>query len=199
MRLALLLVLVLLSGCKTLPPTAKKCFADERQCMLVEDLKWDVGESGVQIVVPIGFVTDGASVPHEFWSVLSPNDYYTRASFVHDYLYWTQACTKEQADNILLIGMKESEVPLWKRAVVYEGVHKFGQSSWNENEKERATGLPRIIPSEYRGFPSNVSWDQYRLTLKDKGVPLDPPLGPQPYCALGDSGKVPTKPPVVLR
>jgi hypothetical protein len=46
-----------------------------------------------------------------FWSAdLSPNGKYSKAAIVHDYLYWTQGCTREQADNLLDIAMKESNV-----------------------------------------------------------------------------------------
>lgn len=55
--------------------------------MLTEDLHYVLGDSGVVIDVPTSFVTDQASIPREFWSILSPAGRYSRAAVVHGYLY----------------------------------------------------------------------------------------------------------------
>ena len=57
---------------------------------LERDFVYEVGElgSGKKIVVPKGFLTDGASVPRAFWMLLPPWGDYSRASVIHDYLCW---------------------------------------------------------------------------------------------------------------
>ena len=62
----------------------------------------DVGQEHeyAPVRVPIGFVTDFASVPRLFWSLLRPDGLYAYAAVVHDYLYWEQPIAKEKADNI---------------------------------------------------------------------------------------------------
>ena len=169
-----------------------KPFADNRQWLLVEDVRYTVGQTTTTIVVPSGFVTDFASIPQPFWGTgLSPNGTYSKAAIVHDYLYWTQGCTRKQADNILLIAMKESEVDTTTRAAIYEGVRFGGDSAWESNAAERARGLPRIIPDSDLEFGPTILWRDYRALLAQRGV-ADPALELAPaYCAIGDTTDVP--------
>ncbi len=55
---------------------------------LLEDLIWEVDAegSGKVIVVPAGFVTDGASIPRLLWALLPPTGGYLRAACLHDRL-----------------------------------------------------------------------------------------------------------------
>src|SRR4051812_12945885 len=123
-----------------------KPFADNHDWVLFADVRYRIGQSNTVITVPRGFVTDFASIPQGFWSLnLSPNGRYSKAAIVHDFLYWTQACTREQADNLLVIAMKESNVDTATRLAVYEGVRLGGDGAWKKNADERVQGLPRII------------------------------------------------------
>src|ERR1700728_5433719 len=95
-----------------IPAPPLKPFADNQDWMLIDDIIYQVGNSSIKIIVPKGFVTDFASIPQALWSFgLSPNGLYSKAAIIHDYLYWTQLCTRLQSDNILMIAMKESQVP----------------------------------------------------------------------------------------
>ena len=124
-----------------------KPFADNQDWVLFRDLDYHVGESAIIISVPRGFVTDFASIPQAFWSFgLSPNGRYSKAAIVHDYLYWAQGCSRKQADNILLIAMKESDVQSSTRAEIYNGVRLGGEHAWQSNSIEKAKSLPRIVP-----------------------------------------------------
>src|SRR6202012_5481245 len=58
------------------------------------------------ITVPIHFVTDLASIPAIFFQILPPDGPYTFPAIVHDWLYWHQAGTKDEADATLRDGMK---------------------------------------------------------------------------------------------
>ena len=49
--------------------------------------------------MPTGFVTDFASIPPIFYSVLRPDGEYAYAAVIHDYLYWTQTRPREDADE----------------------------------------------------------------------------------------------------
>src|SRR5262245_55189884 len=60
---------------------------------LIKPITWkpNPGQETFQAVtVPVGFVTDFASIPRIFWSALPPDGRYTYPAIVHDYLYWTQ-------------------------------------------------------------------------------------------------------------
>src|SRR5262249_18421752 len=60
--------------------------------------------------VPIGFVTDFASIPRMFWSALRPDGLYAYAAVVHDYLYWEQYLSRETSDQILKLCMQDFNI-----------------------------------------------------------------------------------------
>lgn len=200
-RHTLLVQLALAFGCspassqQPIPPAPLLPFADNKQWVLFDDMKYEVGGSGVVITVPKGFVTDFASIPQAFWSAgLSPNGLYSKAAVVHDYLYWTQTCSRAQADNLLMIAMKESGVSTGTRLLVYEGVRAGGEGAWSANARERASLMPRVVPAERMKFGALVLWPDYRVDLAAAGV-ADPvfPANP-PYCQFGDTQDIPATP-----
>jgi hypothetical protein len=175
-----------------IPPPIVKPFADSRDWMLVESVAYSIGNSGVIVSVPKGFVTDFASIPRPLWSFgLSPHGRFSKAAIVHDYLYWTQDCTREQADNLLLIAMKESEVSRSQQNEIYLGVRAGGETAWESNRRDRAAGLIKIIPADRMNFPYEINWPEYRKQLLDLGVKEPLPTETSAYCTFGDSTAVP--------
>ena len=89
------------------------------------------------IEMPIGFVTDGASIPRFAYSLIgSPwGGRYSPASIIHDYLYFIQKYSRRKSDRIFLDAMKILEVPLWKRQLMYLAVRFFGWKAWNKHRK----------------------------------------------------------------
>ncbi len=154
---------------------------------------WRIGTTDTEIVVQRGFVHDKASIPRSLWSLLPPFGRYTRPAVVHDYLYWTQSCTRLQADNLLMIAMKENGVGGFKRFLIYRGVRMGGQAAWNKNATDRKDGYARFIdPVIFRG---TESWPRIRSRLKQEGyVSLEPVEPDKRYCELGNSKDVPTQP-----
>lgn len=80
------------------------------------------------IVVPKGFVTDGASVPRFFWNVLGPLGPYFDAAVLHDFLYSpiNATHTREQADLIFLEAMQLTGVGWITRNLVFTAVRACG-------------------------------------------------------------------------
>ena len=191
-KLISIAIALVMTGCVTIPPPLLKPFADNHDWMLAEDLIYSIGQSGVSITIPKGFVTDFASIPQPLWSLgLSPYGSYSKAAIIHDYLYWSQDCTKEQADNILLIAMKESGVSSTQKFEIYEGVNLGGNPSWQSNKNERQQQLPRIIPPKYMQFPGDATWNSYRKYLVSKSI-KDPLFHKNSsYCRFGNSKNVP--------
>lgn len=72
--------------------------------------------------VPIGFVTDFASVPR------IPGAYYLagntahKAAVVHDFLCRTKLVSRLMADEVFLEAMKDQQVPAWRRWLMFLGV-----------------------------------------------------------------------------
>jgi Protein of unknown function (DUF1353) len=178
---------------QTPPSPAVRAFGDNKFWITIEDMIYVIGSTNERIVVPKGFVTDFASLPQPLWSLgLSPYGQYSRAAVVHDYLYWSQGCTRAQSDRLLVIAMKESNVSGFDETLVYQGVDKGGAGPWNANAAERNAGLPRIVPESYlRPADPNVNWPAYREMLVNQGV-KDPPFEQNPtYCEYGNTTAVP--------
>lgn len=192
-RALIVVTACLLSAPQTPPSPTVRAFGDNKFWVTVEDMQYVIGSTTDRIVVPKGFVTDFASIPVGLWSLgLSPHGQYSRAAVIHDYLYWTQGCRRDQADRLMLIAMKESGVDNLDEFLVYQGVNVGGQGAWDDNARERQAGLPRIIPAEHlRPADPNMTWPDYRAVLVGKQV-RDPPLESSPsYCKYGDTTTVP--------
>jgi hypothetical protein len=106
---------------------------DSRQWRLATKFRY-VGSKIID--VPVGFITDGASVPRVFWSLFSPTGSYLKAAVIHDYLYVNQLFSRETTDLIFLEAMKESGVGFFTRLAVYRAVKFGGWVAWKKNKQK---------------------------------------------------------------
>ncbi len=92
---------------------------------------------GIIHIVPINFITDGASIPKLFWSIIgSPfTGLYKKPSLIHDELYSSQKFKRKYADRVFYDGMKDKGVSFWKRKVMYFAVRSCGWKPWNRHKK----------------------------------------------------------------
>lgn len=163
--------------------------------ILLKDAVWEIGNTGVTITVPAGFMTDLASSPRIAWPFgLSPTETYTGAAIIHDYLYWTGICSRPQSDNLFLIAMKESKVPQAQMLAAYKAVDLLGQSAWQENENQRKAGLVKVVPAEWRDQPARIKWSEVRKEMKKNGVSEPEVVRNQAFCKYGNSQNVPFDP-----
>ena len=84
-----------------------------------------------EITVPAGFAWDGASIPRILTASCRPGALHVGAALVHDYLYNTKPCTREQADRAFLELMIEDGVRLVRATVLYRAVQVAGQKCWD--------------------------------------------------------------------
>jgi len=131
------------------------------------NISWEpnAGQEFQPVVVPMGFVTDLTSIPRLFWQVLRPEGRYAYAAVVHDYLYWEQTRSREEADQILKIAMEDSKVDPKLTETIYQAVRAFGQASWDKNTQLKEAGERRIL----KRFPEDftTSWSEWK---KQPGV-----------------------------
>ena len=113
-----------------------------------------------EIHVPKGFVTDLTSIPQIFWSILRPDGEYTYPAIIHDFLYWTQTLSREEADMVFKLSMEDFGISTAKSFVIYEAVRLGGQSAWDENTKLKALGENRIL----KRFPQDprTQWEDWK-------------------------------------
>lgn len=118
------------------------------------------GQTFRTVEVPEGFVCDLTSVPRVFWQAMRPEGRYAYAAVVHDYLYWMQDRSREEADRIFRFALEDSKVDSTIIAGIYSAVSLVGQSSWDQNRKLKDKGERRIL----KRFPSDftTSWSEWK-------------------------------------
>lgn len=160
------------SGLKAVSGTLIISRFKEPVYFLTQPIKWeseDENSSVEAITVPKGFVTDFASVPRIFWTALRPDGDYAYAAVLHDYLYWEQDLSREQADKIMKTVMQEFEVGGITTNLIYTAVRVGGQQAWNENKDAKEAGEHRIL-SKFPHKPT-ISWHEWKKrdgVFKDK-------------------------------
>lgn len=172
---------IVLAGCASVTPAKPPLlspFGDGTQWIVWEDIDFIVefdDKSTGTIRVPRGFVTDLASTPPEVWKWYPPFGKYLTASILHDYLYWRQACTQEQADKIFAQAMRDADVPAADQSRFYVALQAFGKKALLNNQAEKNEGLIRVLPLEYlntssRGRTPQATWKDLRKALRDAKV-----------------------------
>lgn len=92
--------------------------------------------------IPAGYSWDGASIPRAVWwivgSATQPDLW--AASLVHDFIYLTHILTRAQADEAFFQILKQSDVSLWRRRVMWAAVRSCGGFlAWGTRENDKAT------------------------------------------------------------
>lgn len=155
---------------------------DSENWVVLEDFTLELinnSKKAQSITVPQAFVTDFTSVPRIFWSFIPRWGKYGQAAVVHDYLYATQACDKEDADKIFFFSMKKDGIvpnPVL-RTLIFIAVYFGGYFAWWGNEADKTKGLPHSLPLKGNdpktiAFPDNKTetWDEYRKKLKSNDI-----------------------------
>lgn len=97
---------------------------------LINPLTYQHPETGERITAKYGFVTDFASIPQIFRSLITGNDNTVKPAVIHDWLYGGRIGKRKAADQIFLTAMKEMRVPWWKRHMCYAAVRAGGWVAW---------------------------------------------------------------------
>jgi hypothetical protein len=112
---------------------------DGRTWIILSDFGYEIGSEGSSDVidVPIGTHTDFASIPRPLWAILPRWGKYGNAAVIHDWLYWNQARSRREADEILLEAMVVLEVSAWQKYPIFWAVRIFGWIAWYQNGRKR--------------------------------------------------------------
>ena len=113
--------------------------------------------------LPIGFVTDFASVPRPFWAILPPTGLYTQAAIIHDYMYWIQderGWSRSDADSVLSFCMSDMDVGTFAHNTIILAVKSLGRRAWSNNKRAKDNGEKRIL----KNFPTNpmTTWAEWK-------------------------------------
>lgn len=107
---------------------------------VTEEFRYFIGSKDSQqwVTVPAGYLTDGASVPRVFWSMLPPWGAYGQAAVVHDLIceYLSivdngilKRINRKRCDDILDEAMGVLGVPSATRLMINEGVALYRRVS----------------------------------------------------------------------
>lgn len=112
-------------------------YIDRKNVKLLMPFVYECTVHQKRIVVPAGFISDGASVHilrtigmFGLHSLLVT--YGKRAAIVHDYLYRTPGLgySKSDTDEIYYSALRADGVSKWRAWLLYSGVRWFGQAAW---------------------------------------------------------------------
>lgn len=111
---------------------------DGRHFQLLKSYEYYLDQPGGEtIIVPVGYITDFASVPRLFWTFgIDPFGKPARAAIIHDWLYSTAGgnkvppYTKAEADRIFYEAMGVLKVNGFKRWLMFQGVKYGGKGAW---------------------------------------------------------------------
>jgi hypothetical protein len=112
--------------------------------------------------VPVGFVTDLASIPRVFWSILPSDGRYAHSAVIHDYLYWEQSISREESDEVMALSMADFGVADSTIKIIHTAIRSFGgQRAWDNNARLKARGEKRVL----NRFPDDptVPWSDWKL------------------------------------
>ena len=108
---------------------------DKRPFRVVERFGYIVEKTGSSVVVPAGFLTDGATVPFPLNAIVPAWGRHGKAAVVHDYMYRSGDYSREFADYVFLEAMGVLGVPKWRKWLMYLAVRMFGWIVWNRLRK----------------------------------------------------------------
>jgi len=105
-------------------------YEEEGRFRLVFPLIYYSPREDIEVFVPWGFDTDGASIPPIFNEIWKIGGEAMAPAVIHDYLYRSQLTSKTVADRIYLEAMEEVGVSKFKRYAMYYTVRIFGNKAW---------------------------------------------------------------------
>lgn len=107
------------------------------------------------VIVPVGIITDFASVPRAFWIIFPPDGEYTQAAVLHDFLYRDQRYTRAKTDHIFLEAMGVLDVNWIKRRTMWLAVRSFGWIPWSKRKNEALKKAKKTQEKDNRlpGYP----------------------------------------------
>ncbi|MBU6260611.1 MAG: DUF1353 domain-containing protein [Burkholderiales bacterium] len=124
-------------------PVRTEWLADGRRMMVMQAITY-TDPAGRVWEVPTGFVTDGASIPQELWSLLgSPfTGLYRIAAVFHDAAYSNPTVSRDDADNMLRAACLELGCSEWLADTLYAGVRIGGEVSYVGDQRNVSAAVP---------------------------------------------------------
>lgn len=96
--------------------------------------------NGVQLIIPIDYISNGASIPKLLRGIFSQQGVYLMPSIVHDYLYDNNLYSREFVDRQFLLDMGKVGTNKFTKWLFYYVIRIFGGLNWNKSKKKLNNG-----------------------------------------------------------
>jgi hypothetical protein len=131
-----------------------------------------IHEQDVTIEIPLGFVTDFASIPPFFQSLIQPFGRHAPAAVLHDYLYAIgQKRARAIADRLFLNAMREAGVPAFRRSLMYRMVRLFGGGGYGLKDDWKFVDAETGEDAEPPYSTEGISWAPPKPKRGKKAAP----------------------------
>lgn len=101
----------------------------DKDWQLLSPLVYDAGRFGT-ITAPAGFVCDFCSVPRIPVAYLLTGGIGQGAGIIHDYIYRVGGMSREDADRVFYMALRDLGVPPWKAGLMFKAVRMFAGKIW---------------------------------------------------------------------
>ena len=88
---------------------------------LLSDLIY-ISDNNERFIIPVGFETDGATVPRIFWPIFPPMWKYSKAAVLHDYLIVSGIKSFPEANELFREAMRSLHVNGTQEWIMYKAV-----------------------------------------------------------------------------
>jgi hypothetical protein len=127
------------------------------EIMLVAPFAVDL--HGELVLVPPGFISDGASIPRIAWRVVGhPFADYLESAILHDWLYSTEFFPREGCDSVFLQAMEAQEIAAWRRMAMWRAVRDWGWLTWRRHEPEQLLANLSLLSDYEAGINNPEQW-----------------------------------------
>ena len=110
--------------------------------MVRDPLTLTFSDGAPAITVPAGFVTELSSVPKDLRGAVAP-------AVLHDYLYWYQPCTQEEADAVMYSALAAVGASRSTAAAAVQAIAKTGPAAFKKYQERRRSGEVRTFTAAY--------------------------------------------------
>jgi len=130
---------------KVIPKKPSRGFKSHLEARYLGHCRWRliaplvyVTSEGETITAPVGFITDGKSIPRLAQSIVGAPwaGKSGKSAGIHDLLCYTQQFPRAKTDRIFLECMEDEKETKLRRRIFYRFVRMFGWIPWNKRREE---------------------------------------------------------------
>jgi hypothetical protein len=108
---------------------------DYRTARLLTEFEYK--DSKGAVLVPVGFLTNFASVPRMLQNLIPMRGPWSPAAVAHDHMYSEQRITRKEADRLFYKIMLAHNVGIVTARTMWAAVRAFGWIAWRQSKKMR--------------------------------------------------------------